>query len=57
MKKLPNELLEKQRAAGRARQAMLTPEQRRQLGKLAWAKRVERYRRAATEPCLVSQSR
>ncbi len=44
---LPEALLEKQRQAGRARQAALTPEQRIALGKLAWAKRLARYQRMA----------
>ena len=45
---LPEKIVEQQRKAGRARQASMTPADRVALGKLAWKKRVERYRKAAT---------
>jgi hypothetical protein len=45
---LPDKIVEQQRKAGRARQASMTPADRVALGKLAWRKRVEKYRQAAT---------
>ena len=47
-KVLPDELVEQQRKAGRARQASMTPAERVALGKLAWKKRVARYQQATT---------
>ena len=44
---LPEELLEQQRKAGRARMAKLTHTQRVAFGKEAWAKRLRRYQQTA----------
>lgn len=44
---LPDELLEQQRKAGRARWIGVTPSERTAHGKLAWKKRVERYQQSA----------
>jgi hypothetical protein len=49
---LPQTLVEKQRAAGRARQALLSPEERKALGRLAWKKRIAKYRVRRVMPVL-----